>query len=61
MPGSFMLLKDRSTKVSKGVLLRYRSVIKFWESPILQGRMHGAKLPESGLGHNFRLEFTSDL
>ena len=36
MPGSFMLHFD----VALGVLLKYRSFIKFWEPPILQGRIH---------------------
>ena len=44
-PGSFMLHFDRQTNVTLGVLLKYRSFIKFWEPPILQGRIHGAKLP----------------
>ena len=39
----------------KGVSLKYRP---FWEPPILQGRIHEAKLPLSGLGHNFLLECT---
>ena len=29
--------------------------------PILQGRIHGTELPELGLGHNFRLGWSSDL
>ena len=32
------------------VLLKYRSTVKFWEPHILQGRIHGVKLPLSGLG-----------
>ena len=42
---------DIQTNVRKGVC----SNIAPWfrESPILEGRIHGAKLPESGLGHNF--------
>ena len=44
-PGRFMLHFDIKTNVRKGVLLKYRSFIKFWEPPILQGRIHGAKLP----------------
>ena len=36
-------------------------VIKFQETPILHGRIHGKELPELGFGHNFRLECTSDL
>ena len=27
------------------LLLKYLSFHKFWETPILQGRIHGAKLP----------------
>ena len=45
MPSSFVLHVDRFTNVRKGVLLKYRSFIKFWEPPILQGRIHGAKIP----------------
>ena len=45
MPGSFELHLDKKTNVTLGVLLKYRSFIKFWEPPILQGRIHGAKLP----------------
>ena len=33
------------TNVTLGVLLEYCSFINFWEAPILQGRIHGAKLP----------------
>ena len=44
-PGSFRLHFDRQTNVTLGVLLKYRSFIKFWEPPILQGRIHGTKLP----------------
>ena len=40
-------------------MLKYHSLIKFREPPIIQGRIHGAKLPLSGLGHNFRLECTN--
>ena len=36
---------DIQTNVRKGVLLKYCSFIKFWEPPILLGRIHGAKLP----------------
>ena len=36
---------DIQTNVRKGVLLNYRSFIKFWEPPIFQGRIHGAELP----------------
>ena len=46
----YILIKKN---VKKGVLLKYRSLIKFWEPPILQGGIHGAKLPLSGCGHNF--------
>ena len=46
MPGSFVLHFDKKTNIRKGVLLKYRSFIKFWETPILQGRIHGAKLPD---------------
>ena len=42
-------------------LFTYHSFLKFWEPPVLQSRIHGAKLAESGLGHNFWLECTSDL
>ena len=52
-PGRFMLHFDIQTNVRKGVLLKYRSFIKFWEPPILQVRIHGAKLSESGLGPSF--------
>ena len=41
--------------------LRVFSFIKFQEPPILQGRIHWTELPESGFGHNVRLECTSDL
>ena len=44
-PGRFMLHFDIWINVRKGVLLKYRSFIKFWEPPILQGRIHGAELP----------------
>ena len=37
---------DKKTNVGKGVLLKFRSFIKFWEPPILQGRIHRANLPE---------------
>ena len=37
-------------------LLKYRSFVKFWEPP-LQGRIHGAKLPESGFGHKIHIFF----
>ena len=47
--------------IRKGVLLKYRSFIKFQEPPILQGSIHGTELPELGFGHNFPLECTSDL
>ena len=39
MPGIFMLHFDR-----KRVLLKYRSFLKFWEPPFLQGRIPVAKL-----------------
>ena len=45
-------------------VLKYRSFLislKFREPPVLQSRIHGAKLPESDLGHNFWLECTSNL
>ena len=44
-PSRFMLHFDIQTNVIKGVLLKYRSFIKFCEPPILQGRIVGAKLP----------------
>ena len=50
-----------SADIREIVLLKYRSLIKFQEPPILQGRIHGTELPELGFGHNFRLECTSDL
>ena len=40
-----MLHFDRLTNITLGVLLKYRSFIKFWEPPILQGRIHGTELP----------------
>ena len=43
--------------IRKGVLLKYRSFIKFQEPPILQGRIHGTELPELGFVHNFRLHW----
>ena len=53
MQGNFVLHFDKQTNARKCVLLKYRSLIKFWEPPILQGGIHGAKLPLSGCGHNF--------
>ena len=46
---------DRKTNVREGVLLKYRSFIKFWRPPILQGRINGTELPQLGFGHNFWL------
>ena len=61
LQGRFILHLDRWTNVRKGDLLKYRSFIKFQETPILQGRIHETELLELGFGHNFPLECTSDL
>ena len=58
---TFSALYGKSLTKPWRVLLKYRSFIKFQESPILQGRIHGTELPELGFGHNFQLECTSDL
>ena len=41
--------KQMLEKVFAHILL----LLEFWEPPVLQSRIHGVKLPESGLGHNF--------
>ena len=42
-----MLHFDKWTNVRQGVLLKYRSFLKFWDPTILEDRIHRAKLPET--------------